>query len=831
VTHEGDGFLSELEARVRFEALLAELSSRFVNLPPVEVDREIFDAHRRICECLDIDISALWQWSVESPRDFTMTHVYRALEGPPLPDPMDAREYFPWCLDEVDAGRIVAVASVDELPVQAARDKETFRYVGARNALVFPLAAGGGPVIGALAFNSVREAHGWSEEIVQRLQLVAQVFANALVRRRADATLRESEERLQLAAESAEIGLWMLDVGSGRFWVNERGRALFGYAVGSDVTMTRILESVLPADRQTVENVVREAAETGESMQVDYRIVLPGGHVRWLHSRGRLWPATAEKPARLLGTSLDVTERRQAEELQAEQLRFETMLGDLSAQFVNLPAGQVDAVIEDALRRVSECLDLDLAGLWQWVPDDSGSHAVTHIFRRLPGLPVPHLMDVREHFPWCLEQVTAGRPVDLTSIEDAPPEAARDLEVWRHFGVKSDLTIPLAAGGGPIIGALSLNTLESERPWPEALVKRIRLVAEVFANALERKHSEERLSRSFAEVTRLQAQLELENRYLQKEHDLLHGHGRIVGESPALLKVLGLAEQVAQTRTTVLIEGETGSGKELIARRIHELSPRRDRAMVKVNCAALPSTLVESELFGREKGAYTGAVSREPGRFEVANGSTIFLDEVAELPLELQAKLLRVLEQGEFERVGSSRTQQTDVRVIAATNRNLGAEVEAGRFRRDLFFRLAVFPIRVPPLRERRQDVPLLVWSAVGELSAAMNKSVESIRRHDLERLQRYDWPGNVRELRNLVERALILCHGPVLSIEPPLEATPGGEANLSLDEGQRRQIQKALEASGGRVSGPGGAAELLGLKPTTLRSKMERLGIAPRRA
>jgi transcriptional regulator with GAF, ATPase, and Fis domain len=440
-------------------------------------------------------------------------------------------------------------------------------------------------------------------------------------------------------------------------------------------------------------------------------------------------------------------------------------------------------------------------------------------------------MDVREHFPWCLEQVTAGRPVDLTSIEDAPPEAARDLEVWRHFGVKSDLTIPLAAGGGPIIGALSLNTLESERPWPEALVKRIRLVAEVFANALERKHSEERLSRSFAEVTRLQAQLELENRYLQKEHDLLHGHGRIVGESPALLKVLGLAEQVAQTRTTVLIEGETGSGKELIARRIHELSPRRDRAMVKVNCAALPSTLVESELFGREKGAYTGAVSREPGRFEVANGSTIFLDEVAELPLELQAKLLRVLEQGEFERVGSSRTQQTDVRVIAATNRNLGAEVEAGRFRRDLFFRLAVFPIRVPPLRERRQDVPLLVWSAVGELSAAMNKSVESIRRHDLERLQRYDWPGNVRELRNLVERALILCHGPVLSIEPPLEATPGGEANLSLDEGQRRQIQKALEASGGRVSGPGGAAELLGLKPTTLRSKMERLGIAPRRA
>jgi transcriptional regulator with GAF, ATPase, and Fis domain len=296
------------------------------------------------------------------------------------------------------------------------------------------------------------------------------------------------------------------------------------------------------------------------------------------------------------------------------------------------------------------------------------------------------------------------------------------------------------------------------------------------------------------------------------------------------MKVLEMVEQVAATGSTVLIEGETGTGKELIAKRIHELSARGGRALVQVNCAALPSTLVESELFGREKGAYTGAISREPGRFEVADGSTLFLDEIAELPIELQSKLLRVLEEGRYERLGSSRTLKTDVRVIAATNRDLAAEVEAGRFRRDLFFRLAVFPVRLPPLRERPEDVPLLVWSMVHEFGRAMNKAVETIRREDMERLQRYDWPGNVRELRNVVERAMILCTGPLLRIAPPPGTTRSEERGdgtvLALDEAQRRHILKALRTAAGRVRGSGGAAELLGVNASTLRSRMKRLGI-----
>jgi transcriptional regulator with GAF, ATPase, and Fis domain len=255
--------------------------------------------------------------------------------------------------------------------------------------------------------------------------------------------------------------------------------------------------------------------------------------------------------------------------------------------------------------------------------------------------------------------------------------------------------------------------------------------------------------------------------------------------------------------------------------------------MVKVNCAAMPGTLVESELFGREKGAFTGALSREAGRFEIADGATLLLDEISELPLELQAKLLRVLEVGEFERVGSPKTLKTDVRVIAATNRDLEAEVEAGRFRRDLYFRLAVFPIVVPPLRERRGDIPLLVWALVEELGRGMNKVVESIRQSDMDRLQRWDWPGNVRELKNVIERALILTTGSTLRIEAPGRSrstkADRDDRVLPLEQVQRRHIARVLETVGGRVGGPGGAAELLEMKPTTLRSKMRRLGIDPK--
>jgi len=273
--------------------------------------------------------------------------------------------------------------------------------------------------------------------------------------------------------------------------------------------------------------------------------------------------------------------------------------------------------------------------------------------------------------------------------------------------------------------------------------------------------------------------------------------------------------------------GETGTGKELLAARIHKLSPRRSLSLVSVNCAALPAPLVESELFGREKGAFTGSLSRQIGRFELANGSTIFLDEIGELSPEVQAKLLRVLEARQVERLGSPKTVTVDVRVIAATNRDLETAVREGKFRQDLFYRLNVFPIRVPPLRERREDIPVLVWAFVDEFAKLFNKNIQSIEKESLEALQHYPWPGNVRELRNLVERAMIIANGPRLRIQLPAAGAVISSSNSrKLEEVERQHILGVLEKSGWRIRGAHGAAQELGLKPTTLEARMVRLGI-----
>jgi formate hydrogenlyase transcriptional activator len=504
-----------------------------------------------------------------------------------------------------------------------------------------------------------------------------------------------------------------------------------------------------------------------------------------------------------------------------ERVRFEALLADLSARFVHVPADQVDRMIEEAQRRIVQALGLDRSTLLQR-SEQENDLVITHAWAVPAFTPQPGLFAQRD-FPWVHQTLLQGGTVRFATLQDLPAEAARDKEAFRKIEQKSNLIFPLASTGR-VFGALSFGTLTAEREWPDGLVQRLQLMADIFANALVRQRGELALQRALEDVTRLKQQLEAENAYLREAAQAQPSD--IVGNSPALKRVLSQVDHVAPTDAAVLLLGETGTGKELLAHLIHRRSRRKDRAMVKLNCAALPPTLIEAELFGREKGAYTGALTRQAGRFELAHGSTIFLDEIAELPLDLQVKLLRVLEGGQLERIGSTKTLTVDVRVIAATNRDLATLVAHGKFREDLYYRLNVFPIAVPPLRERGEDIPLLVWTFAKQFGQALGKPVERIPQETMDALRHYPWPGNIRELRNVLERAVIVSESSTLQVLLGSVAVAGAVALPTLAAAERGQILAALEQTGWRIRGPAGAATLLGLKPTTLESRIKKLGI-----
>ena len=508
-----------------------------------------------------------------------------------------------------------------------------------------------------------------------------------------------------------------------------------------------------------------------------------------------------------------------------KQLRFQMLLAEISTLFINLPAGRIDIAIEDAQHSISEFLDVDRFTLWQVCKEEPDALMLTHLHQPPGILSPPDRMNGKDFFPWSVQKVLGGETVTISKMTDLPPEAGLDLENYHMYGTKSTVLVPLSVGGGPVFGLLSFAVLREERSWTERTVMGFKLIAQVFANVLTRKQMEEQLEERLREVKNLKQQLEQENICLKEEIKLLVAHTDIVGQHVAMKKVLTQAEQVAGTDSTVLLLGETGTGKELLARAIHSMSLRKDRPLVTVNCASLPPTLIESELFGREKGAYTGAMTKMIGRFEIADGSTLFLDEIGEFPLDLQSKLLRVLEEGSFERLGSTKPLHVNVRIIAATNRDIEQEVKEGKFRKDLYYRLNVFPIALPPLRERQEDIPLLVMTFIKEFQKKMGKEIERIPNKTMQALQSYSWPGNVRELRNVIEHAMILNRDKSLVISMPdayFEAQPASR----LDDVERRHIMSVLERTGWRVSGKGAAAEALGLKRTTLYSKMKKLGI-----
>jgi PAS domain S-box-containing protein len=631
-----------------FHQRISEISARIIKVANEDLDAEILRALQEVLQPLGIDRGWLLKVYQDSPV-VAIKYAWYAEGIEPVPQGINLAESYPWIYQQVvGLGNTWAMTNLDELPAEGDIDLRTCRLLGSRSVLAIPLFIGR-KVHYVLAANTLESERDWPEEVIAHLRLLGDIVVSALRRRADDQALVDARDRLDLAAASADAGLWELDLGSGVYWGTGKIREMFGYGPDQIVTREHTLEIVHPDDRDMVSAAIARAVNSRAEACVEYRAVLPDGRTRWMHARGRVQEGGEDGRLRLMGITQDVTERKRMELQLQEQLQ---------------------------------------------------------------------------------------------------------------------------------------------------------------------------------EIDRLHRRLEQENAYLRnevvacQERQGLHNFGERMRE--VQIKV----EQVAGTECTVLIEGETGTGKEVIAQAIHQRSPRAKRVLIKVNCASLPAALVESELFGREKGAFTGALSRQAGRFELADGSTLFLDEIGEMPLETQAKLLRVLQEGEFERLGSPRTIKVDVRIIAASNRDLAEEVRQGRFRRDLYYRLNVFPIRLPALRERRDDIPLLAWEFVNEFGERMGKKIRRIASRDMEWLKAYDWPGNIRELRNVIEHAMIVSRGDTLELERMVAVATQAEEVVTLEAMERRHIRKVLDTTGNRIKGAGGAAELLGINPSTLYSRMRKLGI-----
>ena len=547
---------------------------------------------------------------------------------------------------------------------------------------------------------------------------------------------------------------------------------------------------------------------------------------------GRSWPPPVidqlRRIAEIIGSALA---RVQSDHSFRRAIDFDQSVAGLAASLLRVPVEAVDAQIVQTLGAVGELLGADRASV---IHHDPALRTVTrtHLWIRM-GTIGPPVTDPQDAFPWMIPRLFQERElVVLARLDELPPEAARDRRTLERYGVVSGALAPMVVEDR-VVGVISFATVRREQRWAPELVARLRLVGEIIASALARRDSELALRTALSENERLREHLQAENVYLHAKLVEARDFGEIVGRSPALRAVLEKVRQVADTDAAVLLLGETGTGKELLARALHGHSRRNARSFIAVNCAALPAGLIESELFGHEKGAFTGASQAKPGRFELADHGTLFLDEIGELEPALQTKLLRILEDGEIQRLGATVTRRIDVRIIAATNRDLRRDMREGRFRSDLYYRLGVFPIEVPPLRDRREDIPLLVWHFIQSRQRALNRTITKIPKTVMAALQAYEWPGNVRELQNVIERAMILSSGSILRIEDAFGLGPEARVEVgrrssgeSLQDVERAHVVRVLNSCGWTIEGRGQAADRLGLNPSTLRNRMRKLGI-----
>ncbi len=641
------------------------------------------------------------------------------------------------------------------------------------------------------------------------------------------AELETIQARLTEAQRIAELGNWDWDIANDRLWWSDEVYRLFQLDPSTfDATYEGFLARVHSADREAVKKAVDRALKNIEPFAIDHRVVRADGSELIVHDRAEVTFGDDGRPVRMAGTVHDVTGRRLAEDEQRRNAEAQSLLADVSTRMLQAQSGEIDAHLDYCLERIARHYGIDSISV-RWYPESRDFMQSYH--RWDVAVPRNRKSVIKApDAPWIAAQLERGKPIIIDDVDAMPAVATRDQAMLRRRGTKSLMVWPLMVDG-VLEGGSTFSMWRSQRHWDERTIHELRILGEKVAGAIAR-------SRAFAEIENLKNQLEQENLQLREEVRLAHGFDEIVGEDPALQRCLRAVEKVAPTDVAVLLLGETGTGKELFARAIHKISARSDGPMVSVNCPALPANLIESELFGHEKGAFTGAEASRRGRFEMAEGGTLFLDEIGELPLELQARLLRVLQTGEFERLGGTKTLHADVRLIAATNRNLQHSIERGEFRSDLYYRISSFPISLPALRERKGDIPLLAEHFVHKHNGRLGKTVDAISAKMIKELVNYPWPGNVRELESTIERALITSNGTTV-LELPGEllkvTTPTPSENgVSTGNGadlvtvERNYILSVLEQANWKISGKDGAAAVLGMPSSTLRSKMKKLGI-----
>jgi formate hydrogenlyase transcriptional activator len=690
--------------------------------------------------------------------------------------------------------------------------------------------------LGGLAFGST-EAEAYNQEEVNFLSFVANQVALAVddalnfdALQHAEEALRASEQNFRLIVDSVP-GLVNTTTAEGEFeFVSQQCLDYFGTTLeelkaqeSEGWTSSNIVH---PDDLPGMLATWRRSVETGHPYQSEYRIRRADGVYRWFHVRSLPWRDSEGRIIRWYTLRTDIDDRKKAED------RLQLLL-DVTNQVVsNLQLSDLLGAISSSVRRVMQC---DLVSVC--FPDSEMKRLQTFVidFPDSKGFIREELISIegslggsvfRTGKPW------AGNASDLlqSGLTNEPAIAE---------GLKTGCVLPLISRNG-VLGVLALGRRE-DHPFNRVDIGFLTQVANQVAIAVENataygqiEEARAELEKAFEEIKSLKDRLQDENVALREQIDQALMFEEIVGVSPALRAVLSRVSKVAPTDSTVLLTGETGTGKELIARAIHKRSRRSSRAFVSVNCAAIPASLIASELFGHEKGAFTGATQRRLGRFELAEEGTIFLDEVGELPAETQITLLHVLQEREFQRVGGNQSIRANARVIAATNRDLEAAIAEGKFRSDLFYRLNVFPIEIPPLRERREDIPLLVEYFIDRYARKAGKNFQAVSKKSLDLLQSYPWPGNIRELQNVIERSVVVCETENFSVDEswlsrkPLANPPKSQLELSekLAAQEKELIEAALRESGGRVSGPSGAAAKLGLHRSTLESKIMSLKI-----